>query len=134
VDLSKLATLKAKLATAKNFGDVIGYFLDHLGEDPAFLKLGQLTTDDFIEQVVAEVAGQLCGRRVAVRDLRLIRLPEYEFLHGGFSVAGKFGTLIYFEDERKGLIAIAWSESPPETKFARFTGRPVPSSWLRSDN
>ncbi len=134
MDLSKLATLKAKLATAKDFGDVLGYFLDHFGEDPDFLKLGQPTTDDFIEQVLGQVAGQLFQRSVLIRDLRLIRLPEHEFLHGGFQVQGKLGTLIYFEDERKGLIAIAWSESPPETKFARFRGSPVPSSWLRSSN
>ena len=134
MDLSKLATLKAKLATAKNFSEVTGYFLDHFGEDPSFLELGQLASDDFIEQVVAEVAGQLFGRRVPIRNLRLVRLPEQEFLHGGFTVEGKVGTLIYFEDQRKGLIAIAWSVAPPETKFARFSGQPVPSSWLRSSN
>jgi hypothetical protein len=134
VDLSKLATLKAKLVTAKNFGEVTGYFLDHFGDDPAFLTLGQPTTDDFIEQVLAQVAAQLFQRDVVIQDLRLVRLPEHEFLHGGFHVGGKIGTLIYFEDERKGLISIAWSLSPPETKYARFSGRPVPNSWLRSSN
>jgi hypothetical protein len=134
VDLTKLATLKAKLLTAKNFGDVLGYFLDHFGDHPAFLDLGEPTTDEFLVQVLAQVAGQLFGRSVAVRNIRLVRLPEHEFIHGGFSVEGKVGTLIYFEDQHQGLISVAWSLSPPETKYARFTGRPVPNSWLRSDN
>jgi hypothetical protein len=134
MDLSKLATLKAKLLTAKHFGEVTGYFLDHFGDHPAFIKLGEPTTDEFLEQVLEQVAGELFHRPVVVRDLRLVRLPEHEFVHGGFCVEGKVGTLIYFEDARKGLIAVAWSLAPPETKYARFSGRPVPSSWLRSDN
>jgi hypothetical protein len=134
MDLSKLATLKAKLLTAQNFGEVLGYFLDHFGDHPAFLELGEPTADDFIEQVLEQVAGQLFGRKVAVKNMRLVRLPDHGFTHGGFSVEGKVGTLIYFEDEHKGLISIAWSLAPPETKYARFTGRPVLNSWLRSDN
>ncbi|HKI36407.1 MAG TPA: hypothetical protein VKA46_31405 [Gemmataceae bacterium] len=134
MDLSKLAALKVKLLTAKHFGEVTGYFLDHFGDHPAFIKLGEPTRDDFIDQVLAQVAAQLFGRSVVIRDIRLVRLPEYEFVHGGFCVEGKVGTIIYFEDERKGLISLAWSLSPPETKYARFTGRPVPNSWLRSDN
>jgi hypothetical protein len=134
MDLSKLATLKAKLLTAKHFGEVTGYFLDHFGDHPAFLDLGEPTTDDFLDQVLAQVAGQLFGRSVVIHGIRLVRLPEHSFVHGGFSVEGKVGTLIYFEDERKGLISIAWSLSPPETKYARFAGRPVLNSWLRSDN
>jgi hypothetical protein len=134
MDLSKLATLKTKLLSAKNFGEVTGYFLDHFGDDPAFLKLGEPITDEFLEQVLGQVAGQLFHKAVVIHGLRLVRLPEHEFVHGGFGVEGKIGTLLYFEDERKGLIAIAWSLSPPETKYARFTGRPVPQSWLRSDN
>ena len=134
MDLSWLAILKTKLMTAKNFGEVTGYFLDHFGDHPAFLDLGVPTPDDFLEQVLTEVAGQLFHKAVAIRDIRLVRLPDHEFVHGGFMVQGKVGTLIYFEDVRKGLISIAWSLSPPETKYARFSGRPVPDSWLRSDN
>jgi hypothetical protein len=134
MDLSKLATLKSKLLTADNFGEVTGYFLDHFGDHPIFIELGEPTRDDFLEQVLAQVAGQLFGRNVVMRDIRLVRLPEHGFIHGGFLVEGKVGTIIYFEDERKGLISIAWSLSPPETKYARFTGRPVTNSWLRSNN
>ncbi len=134
MDLSKLATLKAKLLTAKNFGEVTGYFLDHFGDHPAFIELGEPTSDEFLVQVLAEVASQLFHKTVAMHDVRLVRLPDHGFVHGGFMVQGKVGTLIYFEDVCKGLISFAWSLAPPETKYARFTGRPVPNSWLRSDN
>jgi hypothetical protein len=134
MDLSRLATLKAKLLTAQNFGEILGYFLDHFGDHPAFIGLGEPARDEFLEQALAQVAAQLFGKAVPIRDLRLVRLPEHEFVHGGFLVGGKVGTLIYFEDLRKGLISVAWSLSPPETKYARFSGRPVPHSWLRSDN
>src|SRR5689334_3081874 len=98
MDLSQLATLKTKLLTAKNFGEVTGYFLDHFGEDPAFMELGEPIRDEFIEQVLAQVAGQIFQRMVVIRNIRLVRLPEHEFIHGGFMVEGKVGTLLYFED------------------------------------
>jgi hypothetical protein len=134
MELSRLATLKAKLLTAENFGDILGYFLDHFGDHPAFMELGQPVRDEFLEQVLAQVASQLFQKATPIHDARLVRLPDHGFIHGGFLVGGKVGTLIYFEDLRKGLISVAWSLSPPETKYARFSGRPAPNSWLRSDN
>jgi hypothetical protein len=134
MDLSKLATLKTKLLTAGNFGDVLGYFLDHFGEDPEFMDLGEAVSDDFIDEVLAQVAAQLFRKNVRIHDVRLVCLPEHGFVHGGFTVEGKVGTLIYFSEVHKGLIAIAWSVMPAETKYARFTGQPLPDSWRRSDN
>ncbi len=134
MDLSRLATLKAKLLAAQNFGEILGYFLDHFGDHPEFMDLGEPASDEFLEQALAQVAAQLFQKAVPIRDVRLVRLPEHEFVHGGFLVEGKVGTLIYFEDIHKGLISVAWSLSPPQTKYARFTGRPALNSWLRSDN
>jgi hypothetical protein len=134
MDLSRLATLKEKLLKAKRFEEVTTYFFDHFGDDPAFMGLGEATSDGFLEAVLEQVAAQLFGRRVPVGGLRLLRLPEHGFIHGGFHVEGKLGNLIYFEDVRRGLIAIPWSLSPPETKYARFSGQPLPSDWSASRN
>src|SRR5947209_4498044 len=107
MDLSLLATLKKKLLTAREFSEVAAYFLDHFGDKPEFIHLGEGTTDPFLEAVLAQVAGQLFQRSVVVHDIRLIRLPDHGFIHGGFTMEGKLGTLIYFEDVRVGLIVIA---------------------------
>lgn len=42
---------------------------------------------------------------------------------------GKMTTVIYFEDVQLGMLAVLWSFSPPETKYVRFTGRPMPQGW-----
>ena len=134
MDLQLLATLKEKRGSTTNFSEVQTYFLDHFGDHPAFIELGEPTTDEFLEQVLAEVVGQLFHMTVTVNDARLVRLPDHKFVHGGFMVQGKVGTLIYFEDVCKGLISVAWSLSPPETKFMRFSGRPLQPGTRPSRN
>src|SRR5262249_52999441 len=124
MDLHLLAQLKQKLTSATNFQEVQTYFLDHFGEDPAFMALGDATPHPLIEATLTAVVAQLFGRSVPVRDLRLVRLPEHQFVHGGFTAGGRIGSVFYFEDVHAGLATVIWTFSPPETKFVRFSGRP----------
>jgi hypothetical protein len=134
MNLKLLEKLKDKLITAREFGDVMKYFLDHFGEDPAFIALGDRIEHPFLEAVLAQVGQQLFGKPVSLTDVLLTRLPEHAFIHGGASLGGKLATVLYFEDLCKGLLTVCWSITPPETKYARFTGRPMLDSWKRSDN
>lgn len=134
MDLSPLTTLKDKLLHAKTFADVQTYFLDHFGDQPEFMELGERHRDPFLEAVFASVAEQLHNGRVPVTNVMLKRLPEHGFIHGSALLGGRLATLLYFEELRRGLIAVIWSVSPPETKFARFLGQPLPRQGPPSAN
>src|SRR5258707_11765033 len=99
--------------------------MDHFGEDPEFIDLGEATRDPFLEAAIAQIAAQLFGgkRDVVVTKMLLTRLPEQQFIHGGIVLGGKMGNVLYFEDIHVGLLALIWSVEPSETKMARFTGR-----------
>ena len=125
MDLAKLATLKDKLLHADDFRTVWEYFLDNFGEDPAFIALGEPTEQPLLEAVFAGVAQQLFQRPVAVRHLRLIRLPQEGFIHGGAVLEGKPANVLYFEDVQVGMLGVVWSVAPGEMKYARFSGRPA---------
>jgi len=124
MDLALLATLKQKLVNATQFSDVFSYFLDHFGEQPDFMGLGERTTDPFVEAVLLQVGQTLFGKAVDLTGLLLVQLPEHQFLHGAATLGGKLATVIYFEDVHMGLIALDWSAK--ETKFSRFRGQPLP--------
>jgi hypothetical protein len=134
MDLQLLETLKEKLGAATNFSDVQTYFLDHFGEDPAFMALGEATTHPLIEATLAAVVEQLFGKTVPVDNLRLVRLPEQQFIHGGFTARGRIGSVFYFEDIHLGLATLIWTLTPAETKFVRFSGRPLRPGTLPSRN
>ncbi len=135
LDLSLLATLKDKLTTASNFSDPLTYFFDHFGDSPEFIALGDRADDPFLEAVIDQVGQQLFrGKAARVDNLLLTRLPEHGFIHGGFTLNGRLGNLFYFEDVRLGLMAVVMSVAPSDTKIMRFTGKPMPNNWLRSEN
>jgi hypothetical protein len=134
MDLQQLQTLKEKLGSAKDFGDVQNYFLDHFGEDPQFMALGEPALEPLVEATLATAVAQLCGRPEPVTQLRLLRLAEQQFLHGGFFVKGLPGSVFYFEDVQLGLATVVWSLEPPETKFVRFSARPAPPGHRPSRN
>ncbi len=125
MDLTRLEELKRKLVQDKALPPVWRFFLDHLGEDPEFIRLGDQTRHPFVEAALAQVGRQLFPQAEAIVGLLLTRLPEQQFLHGGFMIAGRPGGLFYFDDVRMGLITIA--ELPPsiDVKYARFSGHPL---------
>jgi hypothetical protein len=123
MDLARLATLKEKLLHADQFSTVWEYFLDHFGEDPAFIALGEPAELPLLDGVFAGVAQHLFQRPVTVRQLRLIRLPHEGFIHGGAVLDGKMANVLYFEDVHVGMLAVVWSSG--EMKYARFSGRPA---------
>jgi hypothetical protein len=134
MDLTLLETLKQKMHEAKAFSEVWDYFLTNFGEKPEFIALGQRATDPFLERVLSTVGEQLFQKPVAVTDMLLTRIPEHGFIHGTVRLEGKPTSAIYFEGLHKGLLAVLWSLSPPETKFVRFTGRALYDKLERSDN
>ena len=131
MDLKLLETLKQRLLTAKEFEQVFTYFLDQFGEDPEFIAQGERTDSPFLEAVMGQVGKELFRREIRVTDVLLTRLPEQQFIHCACRLAGRLANVIYFEDVRTGLLVVILSEKAGETKFARFSGRPLhgPRDW-----
>jgi hypothetical protein len=123
MDLAKLVTLKEKLQHTDQFDTVWKFFLDHFGENPAFMAMGEPTEQPFLEAVFAAVGQQLLGRQVKVHHVRLIRLAQEGFIHGGALLDSKMANVLYFEDVQAGMLAVVWSMAPGEMKYARFSGR-----------
>ena len=99
MDLSLLAQLKEKMVQAKEFSKVWKYFLDHFGEDPAFMALGEPTRPPLLEAVFTQIARQLFQRDVDWSQVIFTSLPEHQFVHGGGTIAVVVGTAVGFIDQ-----------------------------------
>jgi hypothetical protein len=135
MNLSQLETLKEKLIHAREFSDVVNYFFDHFGEDPAFIALGERAESPFLEAMLETVGQELFGKKVQAGNLLLTRLPEQGFIHGGGTLEGKLANVLYFEDIQMGVLTVVMSMQPNDTKLIRFTGKPMPrNTWKPSEN
>jgi hypothetical protein len=134
MDLAQLQELKRQVLQEKELAPVWSYFLDHFGEDPDFIALGERTRHAFVEAVLEQVGQQLFARDGAVSRLILTRVADQQFIHGGFSMGGRIGGVFFFEEARIGLLAVA--DTPPsiEVKYARFSGYPVRRPVTPSQN
>ncbi len=133
MDLVRFRELKRKLLHDKELPPVWAFFLDHFGENIEFMQLGERTENEFLYSLIATVGKQLFGT-VIVSRICLARLPEHQFIHGGFTMGGRVGGLIYFEDVEVGLLAV--SDIPPgiETKYVRFSPQPLRKQAMPSPN
>jgi hypothetical protein len=122
-DFPQLFTLKQMLldanATIDDLKGVMQFFFNNLGNDPEFLKAGDWTTNKDVDGMLEGLAYRLFGQNLDMEGTPVVELPRYHFIHGAFSMNGKNGTVIYFADVGKGLIALAWSAN--ETKYTPFT-------------
>ncbi len=120
MDLSLLNTLREKLVKDKDLSVIYTYFLDHFGENAEFMGLGESVREPFLEQILAQIGGQLWHTDVVVFGMWLREIPEYKFIHGGGMMNGRLTTVIYFEEITVGLAVVADHVPRNETKFARF--------------
>lgn len=121
MEVAKLATLKAKLQEAREFREVISYFLDEIATTPNFMELGQVVEHPFLESVIHQVGLKCFAHPLRIHGLLLRRLSEQQFIYGGCIVNEHPGTMFYFEDVQTGLFTLAITGQ--ETKFARFHAR-----------
>lgn len=121
MNLALLESLKQKLSEEKDLSSVWSFYMDNFADYQEFTNLGEPTKNPLLEAAVTQICQQMYGRQVAVRDLLLIRLADYQFVHGPFIIGGRIGGVIYFEEKQMGLVVVA--ELPPseEVKYSRFS-------------
>jgi len=125
MDLTRLPELKQKLLYEQRLSVVWEFFLDHFAENLEFIAAGEEIRHALVEAIIAQIAEQLFADDGAVGNLLLARLSGPQFIHGGFSMGGRPGGVIYFEDDQVGLLAVAQGPGSDEVKFARFSGQQI---------
>ena len=64
----------------------------------------------------------LFTKKDRVGPLQLILIPAYSFIHGPVAVGGRLGSVIYFKNMQKGVLAVPNKRSEkPEVNYARFS-------------
>jgi hypothetical protein len=120
--LERLRQLKQKLIQEKDLSNIWSFYMDEFADRPEFLDVGEPKPSAFIEAVVPQICQQMFGKKVKIADLLTIYIAEYKFFHAPFLAGGRIGGLIYFEEERIGLLAVS-AKFPPtdEVKYSRFS-------------
>jgi hypothetical protein len=134
MDLSRLQELKQKLIHDKDLIPVWTFFLDHFGDDPDFIALGDAITHPFLESVLAQVGMQMFPQDALVSMSKLVRLADQQFIHGSANVAGRLGVVFYFEDVQVGMVVVSDPSAFDNAKMARFSGQMLRRPGPPSDN
>jgi hypothetical protein len=97
--------------------------MDRFADRPEFLDFGQPVEHPFLNQIIPMLSQQMFKKNP--HDIFLIKIPEYDFIHGSFWVETKIGGVIYFDKKLKGMVAISGSNLSGNMQYSRFTGYPV---------
>ncbi|USR91410.1 hypothetical protein NEA10_01320 [Phormidium yuhuli AB48] len=97
--------------------------MDRFADHPEFIECGERVEHPFLEQILPVLTQEMVKKDP--RDIVLIQIPEYEFVHGSFWVESRIGGLLYFEKKLKGLAALSGPNGAGKMQFSRFTGHPI---------
>lgn len=135
MDLSLLETMRVKIMTDKDFSKIFAYFYDHFGEDPAFFEASEpmeAKPNDLLVQLLGQIGGAILKtEKIALTNLRLLRVAEYQFIHGGFGLNDALGTVLYCEDLQKGIVALHRPRKNQPVHFARFSAEMLAPNLTR---
>lgn len=114
--------LKQILANEADLSKIWLFYMDHFGDHPQFIELGQPVRNAYIDEVIKKTCQELFGKNVKITDSLLIHIPRQQFFHGPFQANGRIGGVIFFEDIKVGLMSVS-AKFPPndEVKYSRFT-------------
>jgi len=130
MDLSLLATLRYKIATATNFSDVFNFFFDHFGEVPEFFECGEPADDPVLIKLISVVSGELFKtQRIELANMRLIEIKSEQFIHGPLMINGAMATVLYCTALQKGILCIQRPSKRGYTEFIRFTSEMLPPNF-----
>ena len=121
--LNKLKELQLRLDREKDLGKLWEFYLDRFADHPEFLEFGEPVDHPFLKRIIPIISQKLFN--ADPHNMLLIKVSEYDFIHGSFWVKDKIGGVIYFEKNLKGLLAISGFNSSDNMQYSRFTGYPV---------
>lgn len=128
LDPSKIATLKQRLLQAKDFTEIVEYFMA-LGNDPAFITSGEPWSNERFAAALAKAVLAAIGGPGGVFRTSPFRVAEHRLIHGVVEIGKWVGMMFYFEDVEQGFVALG-DESGPSV-YVRFSliespdGKPV---------
>jgi hypothetical protein len=117
---TKVATLKEQLLASTAFPNVMNYFIDHFGNDPTFLGMGEPVRDERIVLALGSVAAHLLRCPSTAVETQLVRLPEHQMTHGLLTLQRGIGVVFFFDDIERGLLGLNDAHDRTETIYVRF--------------
>lgn len=130
IEALRKATADADGNDERSFGQVFSSFLDIAGERILF-SISRAAQAPDVQQVLEVLARQVTGNdRTNLRGVRMLRLAEAGFLHGGFFAEDYMGTFFFFEKEQQGLVA--FTQGTARTYLSRVTLTDLPEGMIMS--
>ncbi|MBI3923777.1 MAG: hypothetical protein HY318_20315 [Armatimonadetes bacterium] len=133
MQLELLSTLKEKMTRAEDLEGVMMYFYDNFVGQGELPRRSVPVEGSFLEDMLPQTVKGMLHKEVRIKGLRLMAVPQYDFIHGTFWGGDFVGTLIYFEDVEVGVISLSHPVTE-DTYVVRFRTCDAPNDWLPSVN
>lgn len=120
-----LKQLQEQMATAEEMSTILKFFMDHLGENPEFIRRSQKAKHEIVKLILTSLCQDLFGQQSKVTGLMLFNASNTRFFHGACQMEGRLVTVLYFDDIEMGLIAIMSGPAFGQLTYARFSATAV---------
>jgi hypothetical protein len=121
MELDKLLTLKEMMLATEDFNDAWEFFFKAFTGNETFIEQSIKTEAPLLETILDKIGKTLFGNESMLSDLILLKIPQYNFIHGVCLIHGRPASLIFFEDSDIGLISVIKSITNHEMSLVRFS-------------
>ncbi|MCP4345775.1 MAG: hypothetical protein GY795_09640 [Desulfobacterales bacterium] len=125
--------LKEVMLSADELIEIFRFFFDHLGENPDFMNMGNLTEHPSLNSILREIGKRVLNDDIQITELLLTEIAKHGFIHGKCLLNGRMTSILYFKDIDVGIISLILSFSSPDNRLFRFSGLPMPEREDRED-
>lgn len=101
-----LGVLRERMLHPTDYELAVNYFLEEFAGDVKFVQQSEPDDAPHLLAVLARVAGQAIGRRVAFAGSKVFLLGPHRFYHGNATVEERVVLFFYFQEADTGIAAL----------------------------
>lgn len=118
----QVAELKRMIVGSKRLDEVVAYFFDHFGENPAFHDAGRplMEIPEPLQQAVGRVVAAVAGETTFRTHWTILESPSTNIVHGSVIINGKHAVLVWLPEIMVGVVALTVDPRTSKTTFARI--------------
>ncbi len=116
----QIKTLKVMIVQESDLHQIARYFFDTLGHNRKFISDAKPVKPRLLRKILDASASRVFGEGSTVTGVRLLRSGRVPLVHGGCTVAGYPGTVLFFEDLNVGMLIVLTSLVTHHISCIRF--------------
>jgi hypothetical protein len=103
----KVKILERKMLEENDFSAIYEYFMDHFGDFPAFIDMGERVLVPQLLEIFGQIGQAILKKeKIALMQPNVIKVQKWKMLHGSMFMEDRLLCFFYLKSINRGMVSV----------------------------